>query len=295
MFCYSLGAFKAGMALSRILPKSLIYGIATRLGRMGYRRLPDARDALRANLGQVTECSGPAFDALCERNIEHFSLMIADYLLNAGRASFADHLLDQWRGFENLEAALARGKGVILVTAHLGNWELGGNLLAEKGLPMSIITLEEPSSALSGWRQAHRLRMGIKTITVGPGHDFAFVEMIQALRRNEIVAMLVDRPYASSGTPVDFFGRPAEFSTGPALLWQHTDAAVVPAFVLRNERDLYTSFADPMLAFASSSNPRQTLQDNTQRLATYFETIIREHPEQWFNYVPIWNQTPPKS
>jgi KDO2-lipid IV(A) lauroyltransferase len=198
-------------------------------------------------------------------------------------------LLDEWRGFENLEAALARGKGAIVVTAHLGNWELGGILLALRGLPMTVITLEEPTSGLTRWRDAQRRRLGIKTIAVGPGHDFAFVEMIQTLRRNEIVAMLVDRPYAGTGAPVQFFGRSTEFSTAPALLWQHTDAAVVPAFVLQNARGGYVSFADPALCFQRNEESRAAIVENTQRLAAHFEAIVRQHPQQWFNYVPIWN------
>ncbi|MDB6155638.1 MAG: acyltransferase [Chthoniobacteraceae bacterium] len=286
---YSLGAFKAGLALARLLPRSMAHTIAPVLGRIGYWHNHAGRKALRTNLARVTDRIGEEFDKLCASNVTHFSRMIADYLLCAGKHNLALELLEEWRGIENLERALALGKGVILVTAHLGNWELGATLLALRGLPMSIITLEEPTSELTRWRQEHRRQLGIKTITVGPGHDFAFVEMIQALRRNEILAMLVDRPYAGTGIPVTLFGNATDFSTGPALLWQHTGAAVVPAFVLRNPRGRYISFADPTIDLVANSDPRIALQENTQRVATYFESIIREHPEQWFNYVPIWN------
>jgi KDO2-lipid IV(A) lauroyltransferase len=197
--------------------------------------------------------------------------------------------LHEWRGFEHLEQARAAGKGTILVTAHFGNWELGGTLLALRGLPMTVITLEEPTSQLTRWRDRQRQRLGIKTIAVGPGHDFAFVEMIQALRRNEIIAMLVDRPYAGTGTSVNFCDRPTEFSTAPALLWQHTEAAVVPAFVIETGSTRgYTSFADPALSFVRTGDTRADLVANTQRMATHFEAIIRERPDQWFNYAPVW-------
>ena len=112
--------------------------------------------------------------------------------------------------------------------------------------------------------------------------------MIGALRRNEVVAMLTDRPYAGSGSPVTFFGRQTEFSTGPALLWQHAGAAVIPAFVLHNEQGRYTAFADAPLPMVRTDDARADLATNTQILATHFEKIIREHPDQWFNYVPIW-------
>jgi KDO2-lipid IV(A) lauroyltransferase len=211
--------------------------------------------------------------------------MLADYFLCASGGR-ADGLLREWRGLEHVEAARKRGNGVLLVTAHLGHWELGGLLLAGHGLPMTVVTLEEPTTELTRWRDAYRRRAGIHTIAVGPGHSFAFVEMLQALRRNEVVAMLVDRPYEGTGEAVRFFGRPAEFSSGPALLHQHTGAAVVPAFVLRNGTGHYTAFADAALPLAADAG----LPQNTQLIASHFENIIRQHPEQWFNYVPIWRE-----
>jgi len=287
---YSVGMFKAGLALGRLLPRAAAQAIGVAAGRAIALRRSEQREALRANLAHIMGSNGAAVDALCASNIDHFSRMLADYFLCAGwDAARANALLTEWRGFANLEAARARGKGIILVTAHLGNWELGGTLLAMRGLPMTVITLEEPTSELTRWRDEQRRRLGIKTIAVGPGHDFAFVEMIHALRRNEVVAMLVDRPYAGTGTAVKFFGRGAEFSTAPALLWQHTDAAVVAAFVLQNADRRYTAFADPMLPFERGEDARQALVQNTQRLASHFEAIIQQHPEQWFNYVPIWN------
>lgn len=287
---YNLAAFKTALTLARLLPRPVAQRTAEVLGRIGYARNAAGRAALRENLRHVTGRDGSELAALCSTNVANFSRMLADYFYSSVVSPGHIHaLLEKWRGFENLEQALARGKGVVLVTAHLGSWELGGTLLALRGLPMTVITLEEPTSDLTRWRDAQRRRLGIKTIAVGPGHDFAFVEMIQTLRRNEIVAMLVDRPYAGTGTTVQFFGRATEFSTAPALLWQHTDASVLPAFVLQNARHRYVSFADPALSFTRNADARATIVENTQRLAAHFEAIIRQHPEQWFNYVPIWN------
>jgi KDO2-lipid IV(A) lauroyltransferase len=287
---YSLRAFQIGLWLARVLPRPIAQWLGPHIGRAVMARRPAAREALRDNLRLVTGDDDERLDPLCAANVANFSRMLADYFLCAGTAGdCAGRLLERWSGIEHIEAARALGKGVILVTAHLGNWELGGILLAQHGLPLTVVTLEEPSSELTRWRDACRQRLGIKTITVGPGHDFTFIEMIQALRRNEIVAMLVDRPYAGSGTAVTFFGQLTKFSTAPALLWQHTNAAVVPAFVLQSADGRYVSCADPMLAFAPHADSRAGIASNTQQLATHFETIIRQHPEQWFNYVPIWN------
>ncbi len=231
---------------------------------------------------------------MCHRNVANFSRMLADYFLCLGcEGRCANDLLERWSGLDHLEAARDRGKGVLLVTAHLGNWELGAMLLARHDFALTVVTLEEPTNELTRWRDSYRQRLGIKTIPVRPGHDFQFIEMMQVLRRNEILAMLIDRPYAGTGTSVDFFGRRTEFSHAPAMLWQHTDAAVVPAFVLQEPGGRYISFADPMVSLARTRDPRESICANTQRLAHHFESIIRQHPEQWFNYVPTWSEAVP--
>lgn len=288
--CYRLGMFRLAYRLANILPRSCCQALAGHIGRASYSLSQKPGKALRQNLRPVTGASGRELDGLCRENFANFLKMLADYFYCANRSEKrVPKLLDEWRGYENITAALARGKGVIVVTGHLGNWELGGILLALKNLPMTVVTLEEPSGELTRWRDSYRRRLGIKTIKVG-AEKFSFVEMIQTLRRNEIVAMLVDRPYAGTGTGVRFFGRETEFSTAPALLWQHTDAAVLPAFVLQNKKGRYLSFAEPAIPMERLDDAREALAKNTQRVATAFESIIREHPEQWFNYVPVWKE-----
>ena len=100
--------------------------------------------------------------------------------------------------------------------------------------------------------------------------------------------MLVDRPHAGSGAPVRYFGGKTEFSTAPALLAHHTGAPVLPAFVLQKPEGRYVAFADPPVPFVEDRDARRAIGENTQHLATIFEAIVRAHPEQWFNYVPVW-------
>jgi KDO2-lipid IV(A) lauroyltransferase len=284
---YSLRSFKLALVVARLLPRPLASRVAAALALRIYRQQESARAALPHNLAMVSGATGDALEKLCEENVSNFARMLADYFYCAAGGN-ARGLLDEWEGIEHLEAARAEGRGVILVTAHLGNWELGGILLALRGFPMSVVTLEEPTTELTQWRDAYRRRVGIHTNAVGPGHDFAIVELIRTLRSGGVVAMLVDRPYAGSGIPVELFGRTAEFSSAPALLWQHSGAAIIPAFVLRNESGRYTAIAQAPLKFSRSSEPRTDLATNTQLLATHFEHVISKHPEQWFNYVPIW-------
>lgn len=288
---YTDSGFQAGYAAARILPRCLCQFIGGILGTASYLSQPEARQALADNLARVTGYGDLALQNVCHKNFRNFGRMLADYFYCTGKTPETIRgLLDEWHGLDNVSTALAGGKGVILVTAHIGNWELGGTLLALDGWPINVVTLPEPTSGLTRTREAYRKELGIRTIAIGD-KTFAFVEMIAALNRNEIVCMLVDRPYGETGTPVEFFNRETCFSSAPALLHQHTGAAIVPAFVLQNKRRRYQAFAQAALPLdtpSDRSQRRHTLQVNTQRIASAFEAIIRPHPEQWFNYVPIW-------
>jgi KDO2-lipid IV(A) lauroyltransferase len=294
---YTIGGFKLAFTLSHFLPRSVSQWIATRLGLAAYTRSAEAQSALHQNLHLVSGLQGAELDALCEANVVNFSRMLADYFICAGpkAAKNAAALLHHDGGEQHLTAARAPGKGVIVVTGHLGHWELGGLMLALLGLPLTVVTLEEPSSELTRWREACRRQLGIKTITVGPTYPFAFVEMMQTLRRNELIAMLVDRPYEGSGACVELFGHKTEFSTAAALLAQHTGASVLPAFVIHDGKGGYQTMAEAPIPMETEGDPQITLPANTQRIATVFEGIIRRYPDQWFNYVPIWKEKTPEA
>ena len=287
---YNLSTFKAGYAVAQMLPRPIAHRIADGLAWWTLKTAPECRTVMRENLAVVTGCGGAALDALVKSNVSHFCRMLADYFLCAGtRTERAEELVTSWAGLEHLDAAHARGKGTILVTGHLGHWELGGLLLALQGRPMTVVTLPEPSPELTQWREACRRQLGVKTIAVGPGHDFAFVEMLRTLRNNGCLAMLVDRPYSGTGQPVEQFGRETQYSTAATMLAHHTGAAIVPAFVLRNDEGKYCATAHPAVELVVASEMRDVLPQNTQRIADVFASLIRKHPEQWYNYVPLFN------
>lgn len=285
---YNLSVFKFGYASAQVIPRAIAQRIADAFAWWSLRNSSELRTVMAENLGIVTGRSGRELKELVKQNVRSFSRMLADYFLCAGdRACRAKDLVTDWDGLHNLDAARARGKGTILVTGHVGHWELGGLLLALSGMPITVVTLPEPSPELMKWRETARQRLGIRTIAVGPGHDFAFVEMLRVLRGNGVLAMLVDRPYSGTGMPVKQFGRETQFSTAAATLAHHTGASIVPAFVLRQQDNRYRAFACPAVE-QSPGDLRDTLPQNVQKIADLFESIIRQHPEQWFNYVPVF-------
>ena len=279
---YRLDTFRAALRLVIMLPRDVAQEVAGAIGRAGYNIARTGREAALENLARITGLRDVMLEELCRENFDRFLRMLSDYFycsLAPPRKIRA--LVDEWRGFEHITAARQRGNGGILITGHLGNWELGGILLALEGVPLTVVTLEEPATGLTEWREAYRKRLGIRTIPVG-ADPFSMVAIVSALRRNEFVALLVDRPYGGTTAPVQFFGAPACFSSAPTLLWQHTGAEVIPAFVLQKQSGRYASLLAPPVPMDTDGAA------NAQRIATVFEAVVRRNPEQWFNYVPIW-------
>src|SRR5215469_16436463 len=279
---YSPFSFEIAGRLVRHLPHPLTRAFAAGVGSLGYRFCSDRRAALLANLAQLNRQDASEHCLACFQN---FLRMLHDFCdAAAGGIPSINKLIVAQRGFEFLNEGRSRGRGTLLITGHLGAWELGGMVLAAEGFPVNVVTMREPTPKLDVWRQEYRSRFGIKTITIG-ADKFAFVEIIQALRRNELVAMLVDRPYLNSGVRVNFFGRSTLFSSAAARIWQYTQATVIPAFVIQLRPDKYGCYAYPPIDMVAD----RTVEENSQLIANVFEAVIREFPEQWYNFVPIWH------
>jgi KDO2-lipid IV(A) lauroyltransferase len=282
---YAPFSFEIGNWIASHVPRPLSRTFAVSVGQLGYQFCGDRRDALMSNLAVLTN-DEPTQKQLCRACFVNFFRMLHDFCDSAaGGVPRLDKLIVERRGFEFLETGQKRGKGTLLITGHLGAWELGGMALAAAGFPVNVVTLEEPTPELDAWRQKYRAKFGIKTITVG-SDKFAFLEIMQALRRNELVAMLVDRPYLNSGIEVKFFDQPTLFSAAAARIWQHTDATIIPAFVLQLQPGRYGCYAYPPIEMTTALGP----EENSQRVADVFQAIIREFPDQWFNFVPIWTR-----
>jgi KDO2-lipid IV(A) lauroyltransferase len=199
--------------------------------------------------------------------------------------------LRAWSGWERLEAAQARGRGVLLVTPHLGNWEVGGAFVADRGLQLVVLTQAEPGGGFTALRQAARARWKIETIVVGED-PFAFVEVIKRLQNGRVVALLLDRPAPSTAVTVELFGRPFHASIAAAELARTTGCAVLPVYVVR-EADGYAAHILPEVVYERASlGQRDARLRLTQEILRAFEPVIRQHVAQWYHFVPIWPEPP---
>jgi len=190
-----------------------------------------------------------------------------------------------------LDNALAAGSGAILVSPHLGNWELGGLGLAAMGYRLNVMTFREPDEKVNEERERIRMDRGIGVIYVDRNDTspLAIIEAVNALRRNEIVVLLGDRDGSSHTLDMDFFGRPASIPAGAAYLSIATGAPIIPVFVpLEGSR--YATYMDsPIHVCGGHSDHRTAIRIGIGQLVNVFEKYIRKYPDQWYNFFDYWN------
>jgi KDO2-lipid IV(A) lauroyltransferase len=186
-----------------------------------------------------------------------------------------------------LDQAMAEGRGAILLSGHYGNWEIGGVLLRRfTSHALSVVARPEASPAVGRLRLEMRDQLGVETIPIRHHLDTA-LHIRDRLKRNEIVAMLVDRHLGKDFVDVDFFGRRTGFLRTPALVAALTGAPLVPCFVYREQAGL-TVECGPLIRVPSGGDVNASAQRATQEVATLLEAHARRHPEYWYQFYPVW-------
>ncbi len=284
---YGSFAWRLGMACVRALPGGLARFAGVTLARCYAAIAVDRRRIVEANLLPAVNGDVPEAKRLTRQLFKNFGIKIAD-LLRYESGVGVDPLFCELPTRERF--TLPPGRGVLLLTIHLGNWEFGAPLLRRIGVNLVVITLAEPGTGFTKVRERARQRWGVETLVIGQD-AFAFVEVLKRLQAGAVIALLVDRPPAGSGVAVELFGRPFNASVSAAELARASGCALLPVVIP------WTSAGYEVLALPEIGYERAKLGDResrrvlTQEILRAFEPVIRQHPDQWFHFVPIW---PPK-
>ena len=283
---YRAGVWRIGLLAARWLPASSATALA-KLILSAYACLaPHRRLVVAQNLGPIVGCDPAVARQMSWNLFRQFAVKLTDLLrYEAGRP--LDNLFAELTGWEHFVAAQDQRRGVLLVTPHLGNWEFGGPLLTQRGYPLQVITLAEPGRGLTEMRQASRARWGIETLVLGED-PFAFVEVIRRLEAGATVALLIDRPLAASAVTVELFGQPFHASIAAAELARASGCVLLPVCLPRTARG-YAAHVLPEIAYERATlRSRAARVQLTQQIMRAFEPAIRQHPDQWYHFVPIW-------
>jgi KDO2-lipid IV(A) lauroyltransferase len=186
---------------------------------------------------------------------------------------------------------MAEGRGAILLSGHFGNWEIGGVLLRRlSSHTLSVVVRAEVSRAVHRLRLEMRSKLAIDTIEVRHHLDTA-LRIRDRLKRNEAVAMLLDRHFGKDFVDVDFFGRRTGFLRTPALVAALTGAPLVPSFIYR-EGGRLTVECGPLIRVRSDGDKDANVREAIQTFAALLEAHGRRHPEYWYQFYPVWPAEP---
>jgi len=275
--------YRAAAALTAALPRPARLALARAVAGRAAAWFPAERARVRANLARVRPVAGAAErERLVDEVFRHFAVCFADLISTNRREARLERLVAGIEGDEHLLAAEAERRGLVLVTAHLGNSELGGRLLATRlARPTHVVVAAEADPGVERF-----LRGGPAPVRfVRRGDPMAGLPLVAALRRHEVVALQGDRALGTRGDAlVDFFGAPAPFPLGPFLLARAAGAPIVPAFCLL-ERDLRYTVVMARPIHVTAGGEAAALAEWVGVL----ETMVRRAPEQWFNFFDVWS------
>jgi KDO2-lipid IV(A) lauroyltransferase len=261
------------------LPVAWAYAVGTGAGRLAYRldgrhRRIARENLLRAYAGSLSESEVTALVQAVFENLGRTAVDVA-------RSGAVLQEPDTWRveGLDRLLAARARGKGVLILTAHFGPWELLPLMAALRYEPIHVVARPMDNPWLDDLVTRLRERGGNRVIRK---HD-ALPMIIKLLRGGGTVGMLIDQHVAEQqGVVVPFFGRPASTVSAPALIAIRSGAAVVPAGVVREAPGRYCVQVAEEVTVERTGDLKTDVVVNTARFTRSLERIIRGRPDHWF-------------
>ncbi len=186
-------------------------------------------------------------------------------------------------GKEYLDAALAEGKGIILVSFHLGNLDLGIKALSSAGYPVNAIVENWQSGQLDAFLQHPREKAGAKLIKVKE----ASTNLLAVLRKNEILALMIDSPNCVNGVKVKLGGKWAFLPTGPAIMALRTGARLIPCGLVRTSNTTFEGIIGQPIEVKASGNLAEDLRLITQSTTDALVNITTQFIDQWFIFHPL--------
>lgn len=180
------------------------------------------------------------------------------------------------------------GRRVVLMTAHLGNWELGSVLGGQAGLPLAVIYVRDAFDAAERYRSLLRGRGDVVEIPIRPEERLASLPVLRAFEQGRIVALQGDRDFNDRGVEAPFFGAPASFPLGPFLLARMTGAALVPVFIAYTPELRFAVEVGEPIDVERSADRELDARRALERWLPVLEAAVRRWPTQWYTFYDFW-------
>ncbi|HEV8699943.1 MAG TPA: lysophospholipid acyltransferase family protein [Candidatus Polarisedimenticolia bacterium] len=243
------------------------------------------RSAVRRNLERVTGRTGPGSMLQAFRLFYNFSKFMVGYT-DLMRLSPEELRLRIECGEEltrRFMALLSEGRGLIVLTLHLGNWEVGLAHVAGLGPPVNVVLRQEDSEAAPFEAEA-RARAGVRVVSAGES-AWNGLDLLLSLRRGEIVAIQGDRPFGPQTERIDLFGAPVDLPAGPFVLAQASGAPILAVSVpIRGHSRYLIALEGPLRVGPGPEGVRAAME----AFARMIERFVGAWPTQWFNFYEVW-------
>jgi KDO2-lipid IV(A) lauroyltransferase len=276
-------AFRLSSALTRAIPVRVSYAVAAFLGVLTFYVWVGGRRRCVRNMAHVSGGDVRQARRLARTSFANYAIYLVDFL-RFTRVTAEEVrrrvVFDEWARLE----AQRSGNGIVFVTLHFGNWDLGAAAVAEHGIPISVIADTFGDPRLNDLVLGARRHLGMEILAaerMGPS-------ILRALRRNDVVAMLIDVPPDGQGVEVEFFGSPVAVADGPARIALRTGASVVAVMLPRIGRSERVLGQIEPVEFTPSGAQERDVRELTQALMHALEGMVREQPDQWYIFRNLW-------
>ena len=258
-----------------LLPRAWVLRLGRCLGWLAFSVLRVRRQVTLENLRQGLELTASERRILARQVYDHLCTGALEFL-RLGRLTprRAAEIMGE-EALTRLQALQEQGKGALVLTAHLGNWDLLACCSALSGLKLSVVTRQIKSSWINSYWMEQRAACGVRLLPEGGGAT----AILRALRNNELVALVLDQ-HDPGGLELPFFGRPAATATALARLAQRTRCPVVPVFLLRTKEGFRCVVQQPLTVQHTGDDQTDVLE-NTRLFLEVLEEQIRRTPWQW--------------
>lgn len=272
--------FRIAQRLSTYLSRSSSFRVAEWLADCQWLRAHAEREAVRTNLSFVLSRPIAADDPLIREAFRNFGRYVVEFF---AIHRIADPLVTV-EGLEELRDALERAGRAIILTGHLGNWELGAVFLRRMGFPMTAVALPHDDPKMDRLFNSQRRRCGLAVIPLGQQSVRAG---LRSLRRGELLGLLGDRDFTGNGVMVSLSGQEVRFPRGPAVLSLRSHAPVIPTFCVREGPWKFRlCFEQPL--WPQTQLPHEpAIHLLTQAYATRLAHYLKRYPDQWLLFQPI--------
>ncbi len=261
------------------VPLNARKGLFIALARIFYYLSPRQRLIAIHNLKSAfPEMGMTEIVALARKVYRHLAIVAAEFFEIPFLQKANPSVINEIEGIENCTKALEKNKGLLIMSAHFGNWEYGAALIGKLVQPIRIIYRPFDNAVLENLINCIRASTGNTPLP----KERATLKMFRALANNESIGILLDQNVAvREGIFVDFFGRPACTTDGIALLALNTEAPVIPTFMYREENERYRLIIGNEVEIIRTGDTRADIAANTQKFTKIIEDMIRKYPDQW--------------